>query len=243
MTAADRHLSQSILAFSQLVHDLKNQLAIVLACTDVVARVIPKGVADTELEALVKSAERASALSDTFLVGAVIGSHDDLETRPPVDLNTALRSTLPTLRRILGDRIEVRLRQSPHPLPIASDLIQIERILINLVLNARDAMPEGGTLTIETTFIPPAPRPPGGPKPPQVRLMVTDSGVGMTPEVKGRMFEPLFTTKPHGTGLGLNSVAYTIRDLDGTIAVDSAINRGTTVVVTLPLVSGHYANS
>ena len=119
-------------------------------------------------------------------------------------------------------------------MPISADIVQIERILVNLVLNAADAMPDGGALVIETALIPVAPGP-GGAKASQVQLTVTDSGAGMTPEVKGRIFEPLFTTKPRGTGLGLTSVAYTVRQLEGTIAVDSGPNRGTTVTVTLPL--------
>ena len=237
MTAADRQPSPSILAFSQLVHDLKNQLMIVLACADAVARIVPKGVADVELEALVKSSERATALTEEFLVGAVIGAHAGGGECPPLDLNAATRSTIPTLRRIAGERTEVRFRESPHSLPIAADMIQIERVLINLVLNARDAMPDGGSLTIETTFIPPVPRGPGPAKPAHVRLMVTDTGRGMTSEVKGRMFEPLFTTKLRGTGLGLNSVSYTVRDLQGTIAVESNVNRGTSVIITLPLIT------
>lgn len=237
MTAAERQASPSILAFSQLVHDLKNQLMIVLACTDAVARTVPKGAADVELDALVKGSQRAIALTEEFLVGAVIGAHDARCECLPIDLNAAIRTTIPTLRRIAGEHTEVRFRESPHSLPIAADMIQVERILNNLALNARDSMPEGGSLTIETTFIPAVPRGPGAAKPAHVRLMVTDTGRGMTAEVKGRMFEPLFTTKARGTGLGLNSVAYTVRDLQGTIAVESTVNRGTSVIVTLPLVT------
>jgi two-component system cell cycle sensor histidine kinase/response regulator CckA len=238
MTAAERQSLDPILAFSQVVHDLKNQLTIVMACTDALALLVPKGVADLELEALIKSAERASALSDEFLVGAMIGAHDRNEPRPAIDLNASIRTMMRTMRQICGEQIDLCLRESPHPVPVAADMIQIERILINLVLNARDAMPEGGTVTIETTFIPPVPRAPGGPKAARVRVMVTDTGRGMTPEVKGRMFEPLFTTKTRGTGLGLHSVAYTVRELDGTIAVESVVDRGTTVIVTLPIVNG-----
>ena len=86
-----------ILAFSQLVHDLKNQLTIVIACTDALARIIPDGVVDIELKMLVKSAERAAALTDEFLVGAMIGAHPGLGPRPTVELNAATRATLPTM--------------------------------------------------------------------------------------------------------------------------------------------------
>ena len=238
MTAADRQPSDPILAFSQLVHDLKNQLTIVMACTDALAMMVPKGIADTEIEALVKSAQRASALSDEFLVGAMIGAHDRLEPRPAIDLNASIRTMMRTMRQICGEQIDLRLRESPHQVPVAADMIQIERILINLVLNARDAMPDGGILTVETTYIPAVPGAPGGTRAARVRLMVSDTGRGMTPDVKGRMFEPLFTTKARGTGLGLHSVAYTVRELEGSIAVESVVDRGTTVIVTLPLVNG-----
>jgi two-component system cell cycle sensor histidine kinase/response regulator CckA len=236
MTAADRHPSDPILAFSQLVHDLKNQLTILMACTDAVTRAVPAGLATAEIQALVKCADRASALTDEFLVGAMIGGHQRLDPRPAVDLNAAARASLPTLIRLAGGGIDLQLRVSPEPVPVGADMVQIERILVNLVLNARDAMPSGGSLTIETTFLPTASGGPGA-RTGQVRLTVTDTGRGMTPEVKGRMFEPLFTTKARGTGLGLNSVAYTVRELDGTIAVDSGVDRGTTVTIVLPLVA------
>ena len=235
MTAAEKHHpSDPIIAFSQLVHDLKNQLTILIACTDAVVRAVPRDVARPQLEALVKSAERATALTEEFLVGAMIG-HARVDSRPAVDVNTVLRSTLPTLLRLAGDAIAVDLRLSPEPVPVSADTLEIERIVLNLVLNARDAMPAGGAIAIQTTFVPPLPGGPAGPKPPQVRLTVTDTGRGMTPEVKGRMFEPLFTTKLRGTGLGLNSVACTVRELAGTIAVESGVDRGTTVTVTLPI--------
>jgi signal transduction histidine kinase len=232
MPAAER--TDPILAFSQLVHDLKNQLTIVVACTDALARIIPDGVVDIELNMLVKSAERASALTDEFLIGAMIGGHPGFGPRPTIELNAATRATLPTLRRIAGGRIDLRIRESSDPLPVSAAMVQVERILINLVLNAADAMPDGGALVIETAMVPVAACP-GGTKPPHVQLTVSDSGRGMTPEVKGRIFEPLFTTKPRGTGLGLTSVAYTVRQLEGTIAVDSGPSRGTTVTITLPL--------
>ena len=234
MTAAERHSADPILAFSQLVHDLKNQLSIVIAASDALARLLPQGVGVIEVEALVKSAERAATLTEEILVGAMIGAGGGLEPRPPVDLSAATRMMMSTLRRILGDRVEVRLRESYEPAAVFADMIQLERILINLALNARDAMPEGGRLTIEIATIPAALRGAGS-APTKVRLMVTDTGCGMTPEVKGRMFEPLFTTKLRGTGLGLTSVATTVRQLEGTIAVDSVVGRGTTVMITLPL--------
>ena len=168
----------------------------------------------------------------------MIGTHDRVEPRPAIDLNSSVRTMMRTMRQICGEQIALCLRETPNPAPVAADMIQVERILINLILNARDAMPDGGTLTIETTFIPPVPRAPGGPKAARVRLTVSDTGRGMSPDIKGRMFEPLFTTKTRGTGLGLHSVAYTVRELEGTIAVESVVDRGTTVFVTLPLVNG-----
>lgn len=223
------------LALSQLVHDLKNQLTIMLACADDVARVVPQGTADTQVALLQRCAERASAIAEEFLIAA----HPRSESRRTVDLNLAVRSAQSTLARVTGSNIELELRLSPETIPVAAELIELERILLNLALNARDAMPDGGLLTIETERIPEVGPGHGSvPSAAKARLTVRDTGGGMTAEVKGRMFEPLFTTKPRGTGLGLNSVAFTVRQLQGMISVESRLNNGTIVQIVLPLASG-----
>jgi signal transduction histidine kinase len=219
------------LALSQLVHDLKNQLTVMLACADDVARVVPPGVADNQIGLLQRCAERASAIAEEFLIAA----HPRFEGRRTVDLNLAVRSAHATLARVTDESIHLELRLSHEPVPVAAELIELERILLNLALNARDAMPDGGVLTVETERI--ASMSPGAASlsAGKARLTVRDTGRGMPAEVKGRMFEPLFTTKPRGTGLGLNSVAFTVRQLQGMISVESSVDIGTTVTIVLPL--------
>jgi signal transduction histidine kinase len=219
------------LALSQLVHDLKNQLTVMLACADDVARAVPPGVADNQIGLLQRCAERASAIAEEFLIAA----HPRFEGRRTVDLNLAVRSAQATLARVTDASIHLELRLSHEPLPVAAELIELERILLNLALNARDAMPDGGVLTVETERIAPVPQGAASLSAGKARLTVRDTGRGMPAEVKGRMFEPLFTTKPRGTGLGLNSVAFTVRQLQGMISVESSVNIGTTVTIVLPL--------
>jgi signal transduction histidine kinase len=219
------------LALSQLVHDLKNQLTVMLACADDVARVVPPGVADNQIGLLQRCAERASAIAEEFLIAA----HPRFEGRRTVDLNLAVRSAQATLARVTDASIHLELRLSHEPLPVAAELIELERILLNLALNARDAMPDGGVLTVETERIAPVPQGAASLSAGKARLTVRDTGRGMPAEVKGRMFEPLFTTKPRGTGLGLNSVAFTVRQLQGMISVESSVDIGTTVTIVLPL--------
>ena len=219
------------LALSQLVHDLKNQLTVMLACADDVARAVPRGVADNQIGLLQRCAERASAIAEEFLIAA----HPRFEGRRTVDVNLAVQSAQTTLARITGPNIQLELRLSPEPVPVAAELIELERILLNLALNARDAMPDGGTLTVETERLAPTAHGSGASAAGKARLMVRDTGRGMPAEVKGRMFEPLFTTKPRGTGLGLNSVAFTVRQLQGMISVESSVDIGTTVTIVLPL--------
>lgn len=222
----DRHLE-----LSQLVHDLKNQLTVMLACADDVARVVPPGVADNQVALLQRCAERASAIAEAFLIAA----HPRFEGRRTVDLNLAVRSAHTTLARVTGASIHLELRLSHEPVPVAAELIELERILLNLALNARDAMPDGGVLTVETERIAPSAHGSAGLSAGKARLTVRDTGRGMPAEVKGRMFEPLFTTKTRGTGLGLNSVAFTVRQLQGMISVESSVDIGTTVTILLPL--------
>lgn len=236
MTADELRPVESIVPFSYLVHDLKNQLSILVFCADTVSRAVPSGLAAVEVDALLKAAGRASNLTDQLLVASAIGAQPYLPPPGPVDLNAVIRSNLATIRRIAGEHISVRLRVSRDAAMVIADIIQIERILLNLVLNACEAMPDGGSMLVETSVLPSRPTDAGEPPHAGIRLTVTDMGRGMRPEVVERIFEPLFTTKPRGTGFGLNSVAHTVRALQGTIAVESGVDRGTMVSITLPLV-------
>jgi len=144
-----------------------------------------------------------------------------------VDLNDLVRNFEKMLTRVIGDAIKVDVSLDPRAGALHADPGQIEQILMNLAVNARDAMPEGGRLGIETAFIP-ATR--------QIQLSVSDTGIGMSPAVMAHIFEPFFTTKAEGkgTGLGLATVYGIVKQTQGTIEVASEPGRGTTFALLFP---------
>src|SRR5690606_11212959 len=135
------------------------------------------------------------------------------------------------LRRTIGEDVILVTRLAPDLGQVRADPVQMEQVLLNLAVNARDAMPDGGKLTIETRNV----MLPGGPG---VRLRVQDTGVGMTEEVRRRLFEPFFTTKEvgKGTGLGLATAYGVVQQSGGSISVTSAPGEGTTFEIDLPQV-------
>jgi CheY-like chemotaxis protein len=142
-----------------------------------------------------------------------------------LDINDVVRDTEPMLRLTLGQHIELRCELAPGLPQTVIDPGQMTQVLVNLAVNARDAMPAGGTLTIATV------RANGG-----LRLVVEDTGSGMPDEVRAKAFDPFFTTKPFGTGtgLGLATVYGIVTQAGGSVGIDSAPGRGTRVAVELP---------
>jgi len=157
-----------------------------------------------------------------------------------VNLNTIIRDTESMLRRAIGEDVELKTVLADSLGSVRADPGQVEQVLLNLVVNAHDAMPQGGTLTIETANVQidgnDAATHPGVPSGAYVRLSVTDSGSGMTETVKRHLFEPFFTTKGpgKGTGLGLAVVHGVIQQSDGHIVVLSEEGDGTTFHIYLP---------
>jgi CheY-like chemotaxis protein len=157
-----------------------------------------------------------------------------------IDLNRIIREFEPFLRRTVSESVELRLEPAQEPMMIDADPAQIEQVLTNLALNARDAMPEGGRLTIATSAAmvdeDEARFHPGLSAGRHVRLMVRDTGEGMDDDVAARAFDPFFTTKPKGAGagLGLASVYGIVSQAGGTIRVDSAPGAGATFTIHLP---------
>jgi CheY-like chemotaxis protein len=143
-----------------------------------------------------------------------------------VDLNVVVRGAIAMLRRVLGETIELEERLLPGVAPVRADPGQLEQVILNLAVNARDAMPDGGRLVIETAA--------GGDD--SVRLSVTDTGSGIAAEVRAHLFEPFFTTKEagKGTGLGLATVHTIVTQSGGRVDVESAPGRGSTFHVRLP---------
>ncbi|GLQ89967.1 hybrid sensor histidine kinase/response regulator [Dyella flagellata] len=150
-----------------------------------------------------------------------------------VDLNEWVLTLSEMLLRTVGAHIRIDFDLAHTPLPLRCDLNQLESALLNLVLNSRDAMPNGGSLRIITSRV----QREDGAAGEWVRLTVKDSGVGMSAEMAGRAFEPFFTTKPlgHGTGLGLSLVHGFVRQSNGSIALHSKVGEGTEVEICLPV--------
>ncbi len=147
----------------------------------------------------------------------------------PLDLNAVITNMTVLLRRLIGEQIQMVSELDPQPPWLYAEVGLIEQILMNLVLNARDAMPRGGTLTIRTRTLATG----------FAHLIVVDTGSGMDQATQSRLFEPFFTTKPigQGTGLGLATVYGIVQSLDGQIRYESAIGHGTMFEVELPLLS------
>jgi two-component system cell cycle sensor histidine kinase/response regulator CckA len=162
---------------------------------------------------------------------------DERPQAGPLNLNDVVIRAAPLFRRLLGPRVECMLRLTPGVGLIRADGTQMEQVLLNLALNARDAMPDGGTLTIETAVVSLAANEIAGCEPgTYVRLTVRDTGVGMAADVRARVFEPFFTTKGpgQGTGLGLSIVNGIVLQGSGSVTLESAPGQGTTFRVYLP---------
>jgi CheY-like chemotaxis protein len=185
------------------------------------------------MDMTVASAQRAATLTHRLLA---FSRRQALDTQA-VDVNGVVRSMEELLRRTLGENIVLETALAQDLGPARTDSHQLESALLNLVINARDAMPSGGRLVIETAAEP-GPHDPHAEagSGPVVILRVRDTGVGMSPGVVARAFDPFFTTKPigAGTGLGLSMVYGFVRQSNGEIRITSIEGRGTTVSMMLP---------
>ena len=211
-----------------VAHDFNNLLAVITGYCGMVADALADDdPCSADIEGIRKAAERGASLTRQLLI------FSRLEPSRPetVDLNQVVSETRDLLSRTLGEDIQVVTRLDPELRCVTADRSKMEQVLLNLVMNARAAMPSGGRLTITTGNHEVAAA--GGPA---VCLDVTDVGTGMEPEVAQRAFEPFFTTRPkgQGTGLGLATAYGAVTDAGGVIELDSELGRGTTVRVTLP---------
>ncbi len=237
--------AQQLEALGQLAggvaHDFNNILTAIFGYTALLLRKVP---ADDHRRADVmgiqEAADRAAALTQQLLA---FGRNQMIQPTV-VDLREVLDNTGRMLQRLLGEHIELAIVPGPIVSPVFADRGQLGQVLVNLAVNGRDAMPHGGRLTIEAGDSPLTEEyaeshlavSPGS----YVLLAVSDTGDGMTPEVKARIFEPFFTTKPRGkgTGLGLSTVFGIVKQCGGHIFVYSEPGHGTTVKVYLPRAEG-----
>jgi PAS domain S-box-containing protein len=218
-----------------IAHDFNNILGVIMNYAEFVADELEAGSqAHQDVEEIRRAAERAAALTRQLL----IFSRREVVKPEVLDLNDLITELEKLLRGALGERVELEVRFTDGLWSIEADPGQVEQVLVNLAVNARDAMPDGGRLIIEAenteldaeyAYMHPDTKPGN-----YVRLQVSDTGVGMDTETIERVFEPFFTTKREGTGLGLATVYGIVTGSGGRIDIYSEPDAGTTVKIHLP---------
>lgn len=217
-----------------VAHDFNNLLAVIIASGELAAESLePAHPARVELAEMHAAALRAAALTRQLLAF----SRRQPRQPQPLSLNDVITNLQRMLRRIIGEDVALTAELAPGPCMIDGDVGQLEQVLTNLVVNARDAMPAGGRVTIRTSDAElrgPAAERVGVSPGRYVELAVIDTGVGIPVELQARLFEPFFTTKATGTGLGLATVFGIVKQSDGGVVVESTPGHGATFRVYLP---------
>ena len=222
-----------------IAHDFNNLLTVITGYSELVL----KKMADSDpqrrkLEEIKKAGDRAAALTQQLLAF----SRRQILQPKVVDVNAIISGMASMLQRLVGEDVHVNIALAPEIGSVKADPGQLEQVIMNLVVNARDAMPNGGKVTIETVNIDRIPvfsaKPEAATKRPYVMLAVSDTGTGMDEATRARIFEPYFTTKSagKGTGLGLSTVYGIVKQSDGEILVYSEPGHGATFKVYLPRV-------
>ncbi|CAN5554300.1 hypothetical protein BH09GEM1_BH09GEM1_10080 [soil metagenome] len=229
-----------------VAHDFNNILMVIRSCADFLRESLPdEDERRTDVEEVLAATDRASALTRQLLTF----SRKQVLLPRTQDLNRVVRGVEPMLRRLIGEEIELAVMLHSTRLAVRADLGQLEQVIINLALNARDAMPKGGVLGIETETLSLSRAdvqrhlldPMTATQPVRagdyVMIRITDTGVGIPAAVLSHVFEPFFTTKGegHGTGLGLATVFGIIAQAGGLVLVRSKVGEGSVFEVLLPL--------
>jgi signal transduction histidine kinase/CheY-like chemotaxis protein len=218
-----------------IAHDFNNLLTAILGYSELLLRELKGSPLKADVEEIHNAADRAATLTGQLLAF----SRRQILSPEVLVLNQRVSDLSRMLNRLIGEHIAIDLHLADELWPVRADAAQLEQALVNMALNARDAMTGGGRLVIATANRAVTAREaevlqvaPG----PFVELLVRDTGVGIPPEIQGRVFEPFFTTKPKGagTGLGLSMVYGFVRQSGGTVTVESAVGRGTTFSLLLP---------
>jgi two-component system, cell cycle sensor histidine kinase and response regulator CckA len=248
---AQRHLEQQLAQAQRIesigrlaggiAHDFNNLLTVILASVQMVIAKLPAGSElHAEVDAIRDAGERATRLTSQLLTFA----RRQVIAPARLELNDLARHTERLLRRVIGEHIELKTVLDIAPGVVVADRAQLEQVLVNLAINARDAMPNGGCLTIETRKVTVASPASAGPADVAagnyVVLAVSDTGPGIPSDAMPHVFEPFFTTKPlgEGTGLGLATCYGIIKQAGGVILVDTIVGHGTTFTIMLPEVDG-----
>ena len=220
-----------------VAHDFNNLLTVINGYSDFIIPMLPaEGMLHDSIEAIFEAGEQAAALTRQLLA---FGGRS-IVAPAIIDLNQATRDAVRMLRRLIGGVIRLDLNFADHPGKVRIDPNLYQQILINLAVNARQAMPDGGrlTITIANRRIETPRRPDRAAGEMCACVTVSDGGPGMTPQVRDRIFEPFFTTKEvgQGSGLGLSVVHGIVHQFEGDISVDSVPGRGTTFDIRFPLI-------
>jgi CheY-like chemotaxis protein len=219
-----------------IAHDFNNLLTAIIGYGALLDDAGLEGADEEALIAIRRAADRAAALTRQLLAF----SRRQILSPTVLDANEVMTGIESLVRRLVGEGITVQTVPSLEPSRIMADASQLDQILVNLVVNARDAMPRGGTLTMEVAtveldegYAKTHPEVTAGR---YVMIAVSDTGVGMSPEVRARIFEPFFTTKKPGvgTGLGLSTVFGIVKQSGGGIGIYSEVGQGTVFKVYLP---------
>ena len=223
-----------------IAHDFNNMLSAMLGYAGLLALSLPPDAEGQEdVKQIVLAGERAAALIRQLLAF----SRKQVLLPVVLDVGQVVKGMSEMLRRLLGERVELQVEVPPGTCCVLADATQIEQVLLNLSINARDAMPHGGHLRIALSNVelpdpslPAVALAPG----PYVRMRVSDDGVGMSEDTKKRVFEPFFTTKPRGqgTGLGAATVFGIVTQSGGDVLVESELGKGSTFDIFLPKVNG-----
>lgn len=219
-------------------HDFNNHLSVIIGNADLLLENLQSGKLQHYAEEIKKATERAVQLIRQLLS---LSRKQVLQPKL-LDLNAVVSDVVKILRHVIGEDVQIVIEAEPNLASIVADRGQVEQILMNLATNARDAMPNGGKFTVRTENAELGPddvaRHPDVRPGRYVRLSLSDTGLGMSEEVRSRAFEPFFTTKPkgRGTGLGLATVFGSVKQSGGYVWISSALGVGTTFDIYLPRV-------
>jgi signal transduction histidine kinase len=206
-----------------LAHDFNNLISGILGHAELIRTLASDAEIRDSASVILQAAERARQLVAQLLDSSQVDATEMVR----VDLHETIREVASLLRGVLPPSITIRLALNAERVETVGDPGQLHHMLLNLALNAREAMPGGGEISFETADV--------STTPPGVRLTVRDTGCGIPPEIRARLFEPSFTTRPGGSGMGLAIVDRVVQQHGGSIEVQSEVGAGSAFIVTLPL--------